>query len=103
MLESLIYCAYRIGDCGKGILYTGWNQMELRVKETMQDARIVNILRIQNRWLWERYTIHRKRMQLKNSGVVNKLELFHGTRGHDPKLIYEREEGFDVWFSERGK
>ena len=80
-----------------------WNRLKQRVRETMQDARISKIFRIQNKWLWDRFAVHKKRMYYKNNGCTNEKELFHGTRGHDPKLIYEGEEGFDMRFSAQGK
>ena len=80
-----------------------WNGLEQRVRETLQDAKISKILRIQNKWLWDRFAVHKKRMQYKNSSYTNEKDLFHGTRGRDPKLIYEGEEGFDMRFSAQGK
>jgi hypothetical protein len=41
-------------------------------------------------------------MARKNNGVVNEMELFHGTRAADPSLIYKEEEGFDMRFSAQG-
>jgi len=64
--------------------------------------RIVQINRIQNTWLWENYVMHKKRLDLKNDGIINEKELFHGTRGNDPKFIYEGENGFDMRFSASG-
>lgn len=80
-----------------------WNWVVQRVKETLQDAWINKVFRIQNQWLWEKYAAHKKRLQLKNSGYTNEKYPFHGKRGNNPKLIYESEEGFDMRFSERGK
>ena len=39
-----------------------WNRLEQRVRETMQDARNCKILHIQNKWLWDRFAVHKKRM-----------------------------------------
>ena len=71
-------------------------------QKTMPRARITAIKRIQNTWLWDRYVKHRERLKLKNSGRVNEMELFHGTRTNDPKLIYEGEDGFDMRYSDQG-
>lgn len=60
------------------------------------------IERIQNQWLWEKYVQHRSMMKKKNSGEVNEMELFHGTRHTDPRAIYDSEEGFDMRFSAQG-
>ena len=78
-----------------------WSRVEQRFTQTMQN-RIVQIDRIQNTWLWETYVMHKKRLGLKNDGIINEKELFHGTRGNDPKLIYEGENGFDMRFSASG-
>lgn len=78
-----------------------WNRVEQKFKQTMQN-RIVQINRIQNTWLWENYVMHKKRLGLKNDGTINEKELFHGTRGNDPKSIYEGENGFDMRFSASG-
>ncbi len=76
-----------------------WNRVEQRLKESMQNAGVSEIVRIQNRWLWERYAAHKRRLWTKNSGCINEMDAFHGTRGTDPKLIYEGEEGFDMRFA----
>ena len=73
-----------------------------RFLQTMPQARIASVQRIQNTWLWDRYVKHRERLQLKNGGVVNEIELFHGTRNNDPKLIYDSEDGFDMRYSAQG-
>ena len=79
-----------------------WTRVEQKFKTTLPTSRIVSISRIQNTWLWEAYCAHKKRLHLKNSGNVNEKELFHGTRGNDPKLIYEGENGFDMRYSNKG-
>lgn len=73
-----------------------------RFLQTMPHAQISQISRIQNIWLWEKYVRHRKMLHMKNAGAVNEKELFHGTRGNDPKNIYGGEEGFDMRFSRQG-
>ena len=78
-----------------------WSRVEQRFTQTMQNQ-IVQIDRIQNTWLWENYVMHKKRLGLKNDGIINEKDLFHGTRGNDPKLIYEGENGFDMRFSASG-
>ena len=37
-----------------------------------------------------------------NGGVINAMELFHGTRNTDPSLIYKGAEGFDIRLSRSG-
>lgn len=64
--------------------------------------KICSITRIQNKWLWEKYAIQKKRLDRKNGGCVNEKELFHGTRKNDPKLIYNGEDGFDMRYGAKG-
>ena len=79
-----------------------WTRVCTKFSSTMSGNQIVEISRIQNKWLWEKYASHKKRLDRKNSGVVNEMELFHGTRSNDPINIYEGEEGFDMRFSAQG-
>ena len=79
-----------------------WNNVAQKFMQTMFHAQIASIQRIQNTWLWDRYVKHRDRLKLKNSGVVNEMELFHGTRNNDPKLIYESEDGLYMRYSAQG-
>ena len=79
-----------------------WRKVSQKFQRTMPLTRIVEITRIQNKWLWERYVFQRKRLNKKNDGKINELELFHGTRTNDPKLIYENEDGFDMRYSNSG-
>ncbi len=80
---------------------TEWTRVEQKFKATLA-YQIVSISRIQNTWLWENYCFHRKKLHQKNNGTVNEIELFHGTRLNDPKLIYEGEHGFDMRYSNTG-
>ena len=68
----------------------------------MPDADIISIQRIQNKWLWERYSQHKERIREKNDGVVNEKELWHGSRKSSSDNIYNSEEGFDMRFSSEG-
>ncbi len=79
-----------------------WSQVHTKFSATMGGHQVVSISRIQNKWLWEKYSSHKKRLDHKNSGRVNEMELFHGTRSNDPRNIYEGEEGFDMRFSAQG-
>ena len=79
-----------------------WTRVEQLFKKTMPNSTVVQISRIQNRWLWDRYVFQRKRVGVKNGGSINELELFHGTRTNDPKVIYENEDGFDMRYSAQG-
>ena len=79
-----------------------WHKVESNFKITLPTVTVREIKRIQNKWLWERYAQHKQRLAYKNNGNVNERELFHGTRGNNPKLIYEGEDGFDSRYSSQG-
>ena len=81
---------------------TEWNDIERNFKSTLPNTHINQISRIQNKWLWDRYCYNKQRVHRKNKGNVNEKELFHGTRGNDPKLIYGSEVGFDMRYSAQG-
>ncbi len=78
-----------------------WTKVEQKFKSTLSNQ-IVSISRIQNKWLWDFYCFQRKKLHEKNNGAINEMELFHGTRQNNPKLIYEGEQSFDMRFSKEG-
>ena len=73
-----------------------WNKVVQKFKTTMPVSQIATISRIQNTWLWGKYCNQRNRLSTQHGESVREIELFHGTRGNDPKLIYEGEHGFDL-------
>ena len=77
-----------------------WNKVERNFRQTMTHP-ILEIIRIQNIYLWEKYVEERNRMD-KFKGQVNEKDLFHGTGKNDPKLIYDSEIGFDMRFCDSG-
>ena len=79
-----------------------WRHVAGRFQQTMYSARIIQITRIQNKWLWGKYVFQYKSLDIKNGGNVNEIELFHGSRNNDPKLIYENEDGFDMRYANSG-
>ena len=79
-----------------------WTVVSRKFSVTMPLANITKILRIQNQWLWEKYVQEKSRIQQKNAGGVNEMELFHGTRSNSPEEIYNSEEGFDMRYSSKG-
>ena len=79
-----------------------WFRVNTLFQETMPDAEIVYIKRIQNKCLWERYSQEKEWMHRKNDGVVNEKELWHGSRRSTADNIYSSEEGFDMRHSSQG-
>lgn len=79
-----------------------WSKVSQKFLATMPSTNVVKIERIQNKWLWEKYSQHSERMKRKNKGVINEMLLFHGTCNTPPSCIYQDEEGFDMRFSNAG-
>ncbi len=79
-----------------------WTEIENRFHKTLPSTGIVSIKRIQNKWLWDRYSFAKQRMSERNAGIVNEQMLFHGTRETPPEKIYNSEQGFDFRFSTKG-
>ena len=73
-----------------------------KFQETMPDAHVIKVQRVQNKELWSRYMQCMRRMHEKNAGKVNEKHLFHGTRGEPAEKICRSEEGFDMRFSREG-
>ena len=79
-----------------------WLNVTEKIKRSMPSATIVRIRRIQNQPLWEKYILHKRRMQQLNGGKINEKELFHGPKNTPPEQIYSSDEGFDMRFSTQG-
>ena len=78
-----------------------WNSIEGRMKRSIQNVTIVQVQRIQNRQLWDKYALEMKHMSERNHGSVNERQLFHGTRKTDPKIIVKAVRGIDFRYSRR--
>jgi hypothetical protein len=81
---------------------TEWQHVEGKFGSTMGSGRVRSIDRIQNTWIWKKYAFQKKRLDTKNGGRVNEMELFHGTRSNTPSIIYEGEDGFDMRYGRDG-
>lgn len=78
-----------------------WKKCEKMILKSMH-ATVTNVVRVQNMWLWEAYNFNKRRMQKRNCGIVNEMELFHGTRCNSPLEIACGEDGLDVRLSNGG-
>ena len=79
-----------------------WNNEVTRIHDTLTNATIIKLERIQNKWLWERYSFAMKRMSKTNKGCINEKHLFHGTRDTPPEKVYRSEKGVDFRYSREG-
>eukprot|EP00567_Pseudictyota_dubia_P002061 CAMPEP_0197465518 /NCGR_PEP_ID=MMETSP1175-20131217/64580_1 /TAXON_ID=1003142 /ORGANISM="Triceratium dubium, Strain CCMP147" /LENGTH=917 /DNA_ID=CAMNT_0043001535 /DNA_START=549 /DNA_END=3302 /DNA_ORIENTATION=- len=73
-----------------------------KLRETMDDAWITKVWRIQNHPLWNYYNFHKNR--LSTNGIDhNERSVWHGTSSLDPGIIYnDQQDGFMMQFSQRG-
>jgi type II secretory pathway pseudopilin PulG len=77
-------------------------QVAARLKETMADAHISKLWRIQNTSLWTYYSFHKDRLSM-NKIKHNERSVWHGTSSLDPAIIYnDRQDGFMMQFSQVG-
>ena len=70
-------------------------QVESLFHQTLQTTQLVSMRRIQNLWLWNRYSHCQDRMLLKGLESATGKTLFHGTTSTPPDQIYGSEHGFD--------
>lgn len=77
-----------------------WNGVLSHMKKTMSNVNLMKLERVQNRALWDKYSLEMAQMKERNgdSGVSEKL-LFHGTRKTDPKVIVDSVKGIDFRYS----
>ena len=81
-----------------------WTEIKKLVHASLPSARIHTLQRIQNQWLWEKYTFSKERMHKQNKGIVNEKRLFHGTSSTPPEKIFKsRQQGFDFRFCTSGR
>ena len=79
-----------------------WNKEINSLRKTLGGVTVVKLERIQNKWLWERYSFAKKRMSKTNREHVNEMHLFHGTRDTPPEKVFRSEKGVDFRFSREG-
>ena len=78
-----------------------WREIDKIIHETLPRAVVVQIERIQNCRLWEKYALERNHMHERNFGTINEKLLFHGTRRNDPKTVAGSKRGIDFRLSRR--
>ena len=73
------------------------------LRATIPSAQMVRLDRIQNVLLWDYYCTRKARMRKVNGAEPNEVSVWHGTRSHDPKLVYEDvQDGFMMQYCESG-
>ena len=86
------------GVCQKN---SEWKSVEGLMKRSLRNIKVIQIHRIQNRQLWDKYDLEMKHMSERNDGKVNEMKLFHGTRKTDPNVIIRAVRGIDFRYSRR--
>ena len=79
-----------------------WTEIETLIHMSLPSARIQTLQRIQNQWLWEKYSFSKERMHEQNKGITNEKRLFHGTSSTPPEKIFRSPQGFDFRYCTRG-
>jgi hypothetical protein len=79
-----------------------WQSIQANFMKTMPLAQIVEIVRIQNRLIWNTYQTEINNFQTSKGEPPKVTMLYHGTRLTDPQNIYEGKEGFDMRYSNGG-
>ena len=79
-----------------------WTEVEKLMHTSLPSAQILTLQRIQNQWLWDKYSFSKERMHEQNNGIINEKQLFHGTSSTPPEKIFKSRQGFDFRFCSRG-
>ena len=80
-----------------------WKKVEARFKETLPNKSIHSIVRVQNKFIWQKYYQTFKEMKSLNHGQDPlEMELWHGTSGTHPEKIWEDREGLCMQYSRQG-
>ena len=78
-----------------------WRNVEGLMHKTLPSAKVVQVDRIQNCQLWEKYALERSHMEQRNIGIINEKFLFHGTRKTNPRTVASSLRGIDFRLSRR--
>jgi hypothetical protein len=79
-----------------------WLEAERRLKETLANATLLKVERVQNKPFWDLYTFRKKRLEGEGATAkpANEALLWHGTQ--NPKAIYDSSDGFQTNFANTG-
>ena len=69
-------------------------EVQKRLRESMNDAHIAKLWRVQNDSQWANFMLHKLRLEMQ--GVpVHERQVWHGTRSLDPGVIFnDKQDGF---------
>lgn len=61
---------------------------------------IKKLTRVENKLIWKKYLEEKKHLEYITGETIKELNLFHGTRAHDPSGVYQdKEEAFNINYS----
>jgi Receptor family ligand binding region len=73
-----------------------------QLQDSMKDAYISKLWRVQNVSLWTYYSFHKDRLSM-NGVLHNEKSVWHGTSNVDPAVIYnDKQDGFMMQYSRSG-
>ena len=78
-----------------------WSEIMQLMRSTIPTLQVLRIDRVQNRPLWERYSLEGRQMSERNQGAINEQFLFHGTSRTDPYEVARSETGIDFRYSSK--
>lgn len=78
-----------------------WRICEKLITKSLQVI-ITKFTRLQNMWLCKAYNFNKARMNRRNLGTINKMDLFHGSSSKHPLEIVCGKDGFDIRHSKGG-
>lgn len=78
-----------------------WKDTLALMRLSMPTVSIKDIQRVQNRPVWERYSLEGRQMTERNQGQIQEKYLFHGTSRTDPYQVARSESGLDFRCSSR--
>lgn len=78
-----------------------WNEIVGLMKRTMPTVRVEKIDRVQNRPVWEKYSLEGRQMLERNHGDIKEKLLFHGTSRTDPYTVAKSDSGIDFRYSSK--
>jgi len=75
-----------------------------KLKQSMNDAHISKLWRVQNASQWKSFAIQKLRMEMQGESNLNERMVWHGTSKTDPSFIYDdKQDGFMMQYARQGR
>ena len=80
-----------------------WNDVESKLRESIPGAKLVKLMRYEDRLLWRDFFMIRESIKLRRGEAnVNESHFWHGTGTTDPEVVLRHQAGLDPRFSTGG-